>query len=179
MPVRQSSIVIADNLPFGLFGSNSTDYGLSTMMHVLDADKVAFRVTGTFNQAVDIQVVAGDQNMPRDLDQLVSIDAAVSLPVGSTTTAIIGLTLNLNDNWWPWVGLMLTTGATAPTAGRVTAVAVARFLPGNDEIMDRLDRFIDIDRQILDELRGHRETERRPGSPVQPSNPIWPFLSGR
>lgn len=144
------SVILAENLPFGFFPDVSTSYGLTYMAQSGFADKVTFRVQGSLNQDVTIQVVASDSDTPRDLNQLLTVGAGVTLPDGSTATQTIGMTVNLEDNWWPWVGLILTTGATAPTAGQLlSALAILR--PSTQEFLaESLRR----QEEILTEIRG-------------------------
>jgi hypothetical protein len=130
MHIQQT--VLADSVPFGIFGSTNTEYPLDAMADTGLADKVTFYVQSTLDQAVTVQVVASGENSPRNLQELNDVGASISVADGSSTPQKAALSVNLEDNWHPWYGLTVETGGSAPSSGVFRARAVVRLITGHE-----------------------------------------------
>ena len=104
----------------------NTTYYLSKMVDTLKCMNVVFEITSTLNQAVTVQVVGHSGNSPDDAIGLVNIEAGQTLNAGSSAMTKLGLGIDLEVNWYPFLGLTIATGAAAPTAGRIGVRALVR-----------------------------------------------------
>ena len=138
---------LADNVPFGRFASATTEYGLDRLAPTEQADKVAIWITSTLNQAVTLQVIGNEADSGTDLTDPEDIEVAALLASGATTAQRMMFTVNTRDYWVPFAGLTVLTGATAPTAGRLT-VTVRTGVPETDSLLQRLLKFFMPDRLL-------------------------------
>lgn len=96
--------------------SASTTYYLERLADAGLAQKVLFILTSTLNQAVNVQLIGNESNSPTDEAGRLNIGATQSLPA---TNGKIGIGVDLTTDWYPWMGVVIQTTASAPTSGQV------------------------------------------------------------
>ena len=127
-------VILANNLPFGRFPSITTEYGLDAMVDTRECERVNIWLTSTLNQAVTVQLVGCDENLPLALTRQVDLGGTDTVADGSTTASRLLKTLELRASSPEYVGLTVLTGGTAPTAGRLIAVA-SQWVPETEELL--------------------------------------------
>lgn len=101
--------------PYG----TSTTYWLDTLLNAWLAAKVLLIVTSTCNQALTVQVVGHETNAPGDSVGLMNIGGTYSLPAGGR----LGFGIDLETDWYPYLGVTIASGGTPPTTGSVVVYA--------------------------------------------------------
>ena len=90
--------------------------------HMVDcsfADRLVFFVQSTASEDVRVQVIGADQDMGPALQAAVLVGDPELLPAGATGQQMISLTVDLQKDWHPWMGVMLTTLPYYPQDGGV------------------------------------------------------------
>lgn len=83
------------------------------------ARRITFVIKSTLDVNITVQAVGAEQDLPDQDAEHLEMGSSISV----TTTAKIGaLTINLDDEWLPFVGLRITP-AGAASSGQVSAVA--------------------------------------------------------
>lgn len=135
---------LLDNAPFGRFPSASTEYPLDKLLDARQGEFCTIWLTSTLNQAVTIQPIGNDQDDPGSVISPVDLGGSVSLPSGGTTTQRLLFTINTRDHRAQFYGLTVTTGATAPTAGRLDVIAYL-WTPETDDLLREVrDRIMEL-----------------------------------
>lgn len=125
-------VVLGGQLPAAFFTATSTEFGLETLAESAFADQVLFLIDSTLDQPVTAQIIGHRRNDARDAAQQVAVGASVTIAAGNSTPQHDSIGLALSDgNWHRWVGINITTGATAPTTGLLEVVAALR-IPGSN-----------------------------------------------
>lgn len=78
-------------------------------------------IRSTCNQALTVQTI-GSMDERVTAVSAFNIEASQSLAAASS----IGLGVDLSTNWYPYLGVSITTGGTAPTSGEVNAWVYVR-----------------------------------------------------
>ena len=101
----------------------ATTYGIAGMLDAPNADKVVLYIVSTLTQAVTIQTVGSYVDQPGNLANLIAIGSTFSQGAGSTAQSINSIEIILDQIWHPFLGITVTTGAAAITAGKLVVIA--------------------------------------------------------
>lgn len=129
---------LIDNAAFGRFPGTSTEYALDKFLDARQGEYVSIWLTSSLNQAVTVQVIGNDQDDPGgSVLSSVDLGGAVAVATGGTVTQRHLFTVNTRDYRAQFYGMTVTTGGTAPTAGRLDVVAYI-WTPELDELIRQL-----------------------------------------
>lgn len=131
---RITVVKLLDNGPAARFPTASTLYALDALADSAHGHSVSLLAISTLNQAVSLQLIGNDENDPGSTLSAMNMGGAVALAAGGTTTQRQGFTVNLTDYRSQYYGLTVTTGATAPTTGRLDVTA-RLWTPQTDELL--------------------------------------------
>ena len=95
----------------------STTYYPDKLANCVEAiDSVLIIVRSSCDQALTVQAI-GDISDRTSSTSAFNIEAAETLAAGATTA----FNIVLSDKWFPYLGVAVTTGSTAPTSGSLNA----------------------------------------------------------
>ena len=97
----------------------STAYYCEKLVDARLAVRILLVLLSTCNAALTVQVVGHDFNSPRDVNGLVNIGSGQSLAANSK----LGLGIDLSTDWYPFLGVTVTSSGVPPTSGSVVVAA--------------------------------------------------------
>jgi len=101
------------------FTDSATEY-LETLLDARLVTRVLIIVNGSQNQAVTIQAVGHTINSANDANGLQNIGDSITLAASGDR---VSFGIYLPTDWFPWLGVTITAGSTAPTSGEVQVSA--------------------------------------------------------
>lgn len=103
---------LADIAPY----TAATTYYCTELLDARLASKVLIVLTNTTGDALTVQVVGHTHNSPSDVNGLINIGSTQVLPA---TNLPLGLGVDLQTDWYPYLGVTVLSDASPPSTGRV------------------------------------------------------------
>ena len=100
---------------------DTNEWTTPNMFDATLAERLTIEIVSSLDQPADVQIIGSTDNTPEETTRHYPLGNPLTLPANGRA----GATINLNDAWFPFIGVTITP-ISSPTTGQVATTASAQ-----------------------------------------------------